>query len=422
MRTDAERDRDRILYSSAFQRLTGITQVASPETGAYFHNRLTHSLKVAQVGRRLAQYLLVKGRAASRPSPAVLNLDEDCVEAACLGHDLGHPPFGHVAEKKLNKLASAWGGYEGNAQSFRIVAKLALRDPKQGGLNLTRATMNGLLKYPWLKGEGPKEMGNKWGAYESEREDFAWVREGMKDQSPCVEAKIMDWADDVTYAVHDLEDFYRVGLVPLDRLTRDDVERDGFVGSLFDDEKETIPNQRLRREELTPGDIKNAVDFLFRSGFMRAEPYTGNAAQRAATRARSSALIDRFISAPGVRARWSEGNSPILIDRRYRAEVAVLKELTWRYVIKRPSLETLHRGQSHVIKTLHHIYCAAVEQGVFTLFPAFQQDELAERPQDKRIVTDFVAGLTEELAYELFHRLTGVSKGSILDAASGSGH
>jgi dGTPase len=155
---------------------------------------------------------------------------------------------------------------------------------------------------------------------------------------------------------------------------------------------------------------------------MRAEPYTGNASQRAGTRARSSALIDRFVSAPGVRARRSEGDSPILIDRRYRAEVAVLKELTWRYVIQRPSLETLHRGQSHVIETLHGIYCRAAEKEEFTLFPAFQQDELAERPEDNRIVTDFVAGLTEEMAYELFHRLTGVSRGSILDAASGSAH
>jgi dGTPase len=216
MRTDGERDRDRILYASAFQRLSGITQVASPETGAYFHNRLTHSLKVAQVGRRLAQYLRVKSREASRPSPSVSNLDEDCVEAACLGHDLGHPPFGHVAEEMLDELASAWCGFEGNAQSFRIVAKLALRDPRQGGLNLTRVTLNGLLKYPWLKGEGPKEKGDKWGAYESEREDFVWVREDVDDQNPTVEAEIMDWADDVTYAVHDLEDFYRVGLVPLD--------------------------------------------------------------------------------------------------------------------------------------------------------------------------------------------------------------
>jgi dGTPase len=282
--------------------------------------------------------------------------------------------------------------------------------------------MNGLLKYPWLKGEGPKEKGNKWGAYESEREYFAWVREGLEDQRPSVEAEIMDWADDVTYAVHDLEDFYRVGLVPLDRLTRDDAEQDSFVRDLFDDDKETIPNERLRRESLTHGDVKNAVDFLFRSGFIRAEPYTGNASQRAATRARSSALIDRFISAPGVRARRSESGGPILIDRRYRAEVAVLKELTWRYVIQRPSLETLHRGQSHVIETLHGIYCGAAEQEEFTLFPAFQQDELAERPEDNRIVTDFVAGLTEEMAYELFHRLTGVSKGSILDAASGSAY
>ncbi|MGB9286651.1 MAG: dNTP triphosphohydrolase, partial [Candidatus Sulfotelmatobacter sp.] len=119
-RTPAQRDRDRILYSSSFRRLAEVTQVVSASSGYVFHNRLTHSLQVAQVGRRLAEKLCKK-----YPALTTDLICPDVVEAACLAHDLGHPPFGHVAEHRLNELAKAYGGFEGNAQSFRIVSSLA---------------------------------------------------------------------------------------------------------------------------------------------------------------------------------------------------------------------------------------------------------------------------------------------------------
>lgn len=152
-RTETQRDRDRILYSSAFGRLAGITQVASSSPGASFHNRLTHSFKVAQVARRLAERL----REEEREVELVDNLDPDAAEAAALGHDTGHPPFGHIAEEVLARAMADAGGYEGNAQSFRIVCRLAMRDPSQPGLNLTPTTLNGMLKYPWLPGEHPTD-------------------------------------------------------------------------------------------------------------------------------------------------------------------------------------------------------------------------------------------------------------------------
>src|SRR5271170_455642 len=146
-RTEFQRDRDSILYSSALQRLSTTTQVVSGEQGRVFHNRLTHSLQVAQVGRRLAEKLKLK-----QPDLATLyRLNEDVVEAACLAHDLGHPPFGHLAETALNKLARksrGIQGFEGNAQSFRIVTVLAFRSEKFEGLNLTRQTLRAILKYP----------------------------------------------------------------------------------------------------------------------------------------------------------------------------------------------------------------------------------------------------------------------------------
>src|SRR4051794_5153304 len=157
-RSESERDRDRVLYSSAFQRLAGITQVASAEVGQEFHNRLTHSLKVSQVASRMARRL-----AESRGlGPA--ELDPDATEAAAFAHDLGHPPFGHIAEEELNALSQDWGGFEGNAQSFRIVNLLSLRDLRFRGLNLTWRTLNAMIKYPWMRDLKDPARKKKWGA------------------------------------------------------------------------------------------------------------------------------------------------------------------------------------------------------------------------------------------------------------------
>src|SRR5262249_18124365 len=148
-------------------------------------------------------------------------IDPSVVEAACLAHDLGHPPFGHTAEEALDELAKNFGGFEGNAQSFRIVTKLAFKSLKYPGLDLTRATLAAILKYPWLKGQN-KQKPDKWGAYASEREDFKFARE-LGHLAPfqlTVEAALMDWADDVTYSVHDVEDFYRAGRIPMHLLAR----------------------------------------------------------------------------------------------------------------------------------------------------------------------------------------------------------
>ena len=418
LRSEAERDRDRILYSSAFQRLVGITQVASPETGAGFHNRLTHSIKVAQVGRRLAQALKARNEKHSSPVRLIAALDEDTVEASCLGHDLGHPPFGHVAETELNSLAKSWGGFEGNAQSFRILTALALRDLNFAGLNLTRATLNGVLKYPWRQDVTDSKKKSKWGVYASELAVFDWVREGSRADERALEAELMDWADDVTYAVHDLEDFYRVGLVPLDLLASDPLELQRFRSGLFERDNESEPPEKAPRPKFGKQLLDDTVEFLLgREGLAAASHYRGSVVDRVTTRARSSTLIDRYINAVEI---GSGRRTPIRIAKEYKAEVAVLKELTWFYVIRRPSLETLHRGQRAVIRRLHRIYCSAATAGELSIFPEAQRDQLRETPDDLRVVTDFVSGLTEEMAYELHHRLTGESKGSILDAAGRS--
>jgi dGTPase len=415
LRTETQRDRDRVLYTSSFQRLAGITQIASPDIGSILHNRLTHSLKVAQVARRLAEAAKSKNSLRNKPLMMIDRLDPDAVETAALAHDLGHPPFGHVAEKKLDVLSAGWGGFEGNAQSFRIITTIAQRDSRYKGLNLTRVCLNGLLKYPWFRDPSDRKKASKWGAYMSESTHFDWARKGLATDRRTVEAEIMDWADDVTYAVHDMEDFHKIGLVPLDRLASDEAERSRFVESFKDDAGALL--QKFTDEGLTEGDVLAATDFLFSGLLAGLRPFDGTRSARATLRAAASVLISRYVAALSPRPKPAAGESLVRVEISARAEVAVLKELAWFYIINRPSLATVQYGQERVIEELHGIYHdAAQEPKLHKLFPSAQQEVLREAAHDMRCVTDLVASLTEDLAFELYARLTGVKKGSILDA------
>lgn len=287
-RSETQRDRDRILYSSAFGRLAGITQVASSSPGASFRNRLTHSFKVAQVARRLAERL----KTEEGDVELVDKLDVDATEAAAIGHDTGHPPFGHIAEEILAEAMSDAGGFEGNAQSFRIVCRLAMRDPEHPGLNLTPTTLNGMLKYPWLPGEHPTDPDStKFGAYWSDRNDFlaAQGKSTVRPGQRTLEAELMDWSDDITYAVHDLDDFYRVGLVPLERLRTDGDERQRFFESFF----AADGTLRDKFDGAEPEHLRDRLDFLFQ-GRLVFDPFVGTGTQRAQLRQATSNLIGDF--------------------------------------------------------------------------------------------------------------------------------
>ena len=334
-------------------------------------------------------------------------IDSDVVQAACLAHDLGHPPFGHTAEEELKILAKEAGLrdlFEGNAQSFRIVTTLAFRSPVHAGLDLTCATLGAILKYPRLKDDN-----KKWGAYDSESWDFEWASQllpGPGERS--VEAEIMDWSDDITYAVHDVEDFYRAGRIPLHLLNdrKYDRERKTFYDEVFDRRKgEGGVWTQYSRVELEAA-FESVVGI-----FEIDRPYDGTQGHRAKLRKFSSECINLFVKALSVRKPSDQNKRAVEINPQYEKQVVMLKEMTWHYVITAPSLTTLQHGQRKLIRGLFECLLTAAQKGNFGVFPSFYREKL-EKATDTalaRLVIDLIAGLTERQCIDIFRTLTGLS-------------
>jgi dGTPase len=411
-REPGQRDRDRVLYTSAFQRLAEVTQVLAPDEGHVFHNRLTHSLKVAQVARRLCEKLIVEQSDTAKR----LGVNPDVVETAALAHDLGHPPFGHVAEEELDKLVTHAGledGFNGNAQSFRIVTTLALRSPDYAGLDLTRASLNALLKYPWLRGPTGKPH-HKWGAYATELAQFEWARALCPngDRRKCAEAELMDWADDVTYAVHDVADFFRAGLIPLDRLGEDADERRRFLEGTFTRHKQQgVDSECVYTQPQLEETLERLTELMPFN-----ERYTGTTEHRSALRSYTAGLIGGYMKALQLRIPSTPDDPWVEVDSELRKEVFLLKELTWHYVILDPSLIKLQYGQRHMIRRLFVIFSKAAKSSALGVFPYAYRDLLQAAGDNvtlkTRLVCDYISGMTERQAISTYQKLMGFSRDS----------
>ena len=413
-----ERDRDRILYSSAFFRLSGVTQVVRADEADIFHNRLTHSIKVAQMGRRMAQEIV-------RTSPDlsdIYGVDPEVVEAACLAHDLGHPPFGHLAEKALDELVRDNGdneGFEGNAQSFRIVTKLAVRFDTFDGLDLTRATLAAIIKYPWFRNFQSKNKAKKWGAYCSENEDFEFAREFWRQnygEVKTAEAELMDWADDIAYSVHDLEDFHRAQLIPWQLVADQTHDHCKQLIEAACKAWHRAPNDaegRLMRAHQRIFDLIRGID----DDFLR-EPYEGTRKQRQFIRLITSLLVGNYIRGISLKDPKSinAGDSVVSIDSDLEDELKVLKQITRYYVISNPSLAAQQEGYKRIIINLFDdIFAASNGQTPTFLPPKFLHIFEIPKISRARATADCISSLTEREALALHQRLRGITSGSVLD-------
>ena len=382
-RSEFERDRARVLHSQALRRLAATTQVVAAGEEDFPRTRLTHSLEVAQIGRELG---------------AALGCDPDLVDAAGLAHDLGHPPYGHNGETALDAVARPCGGFEGNAQTLRALtrleAKILAPDGAPAGLNLTRAVLDATVKYPWPRREGER----KFGVYADDRPAFDWVRAGAPDGRRCLEAQVMDWADDVAYSVHDVEDGVHAGHVKIDALDR------AAVCELAADSYSPEP----------AGDLAAVLDDLLDRPVLRdLADYDGSRGAQVALKRATSELTGRFVSAAVAATRERAGDGPLrryaadlVVPRRVAAECALLKAVAGRYVMNRRDVTTV---QSRQRELLTELVVLLTDRAPAALDPALRPDWLAA-PDDAarlRVVVDQVAGLTDLSAPAWHARLAG---------------
>lgn len=526
-RSAFERDLDRIKYTEEFRRLKDVTQVARAGESYLYHDRLSHSLKVAQVGRRFAEYIR---RQEGKDEPVSYEVNPAMVEAGCLAHDLGHPPFGHLAESTLDELLQektnpyletndltpsdadlpenldpadiddldaylqATQGedleenglsgirFEGNAQSFRILTRLANHRDAHSGLALTVGVLLSVGKYPYGRGEWfnskahdkldpwPEEPESvegrstgKFGFYEEDKYFSKTVRYAGAKGEEFVEGRtaaagIMDYADDLTYAIHDLTDFYMDGRLPLDRLLREalaEVDPDDEEG-LNETDYEQAPRRELKdlHDELeydadiaTPTDVVTSLvttAILVGENLSLLEPFTGESEQRDELEAFTSFLIEYYLNEiyysdlsdhdvedtndAYVTLQCDDEKCELYLSERLEEQLSILQQITRYYVIQQPSLMAQQRGQREIIReTFEALYEEAGKENLsWSAIPSPYRDRLEAdysqitglnntAEEKARVVADFITAMTEPQLVALHERLTGTNPGSLQD-------
>lgn len=444
-RTEAQRDRDRLLYSAQFRRLANVTQVITPPGYApTMHNRLTHSLKVAQVARSIAN-LLTEDAANTVLLHKLGGLDPDACEAASLAHDIGHPPFGHVGEAVLDRLArkelGLRDGFEGNAQSLRILTTGTLRNLDQQGLDLSCATLAGIAKYPWTRGTPPcqtedrqipgqqapaqlrcpngigcgrdcsrKRTWTKFNFYAEQEDLIGRVREfaGVEPGIQTLEASVMDLADDISYAVHDLEDFLLSGIIDHNRVLEslDNFEKCDVRGG--HSERDTLEalaislrikyGQRFNDDDFAESvgyiteQLTSLFELLYRSTKVKHSEKIARVAQFAASE------IGEYVNPEGIelseKILWDYGPH-ISLNSRLWHRVQIFKWITRTFIIGEADIALLQRGQKHIMEKLVlelHRWAADGEDQERLPRPLLEQIEVAREQGDGRASIGYAAG------------------------------
>ncbi len=372
-RTPYQRDRARVLHSAGFRRLAAKTQVHTAGSDDFLRTRLTHSLEVAQISREMGERL---------------GCDPDVVDVAGLAHDLGHPPFGHNGEHALHQVAESCGGFEGNAQTLRVLTRLEAKVPG-AGLNLTRASLDATCKYPW-----PLEPGRrKFGVYADDRAVFDWLHPADRGERRCLEAQVMDWADDVAYSVHDVEDGVHGGYLALRPLLEDADERAALcadVAATYSDE--SVDDLAVALDQLLADPVVTDV-----------AGYDGTFRSQIGLKRMTSILTGRFVASAVGATQSRYGTDPVrryaadlIVPRTVRNQCALLKGMALRYVMRTRAAEDWYEQQRVILVELVDALRrtpSALDKVFGPLFEAAESDAEA-----LRVVIDQVASLTDTAA------------------------
>ncbi|GGK61447.1 deoxyguanosinetriphosphate triphosphohydrolase [Ornithinimicrobium pekingense] len=382
-RRDFARDRARVVHSAALRRLAATTQVVRPASDDFVRNRLTHSLEVAQIGREFG---------------AALGCDADVVDTACLAHDIGHPPFGHNGETVLDELAAGIGGFEGNAQTLRVLTRLEAKrthpDGRSAGLNLTRASLDAATKYPWPRGGGGPGTGRKFGVYADDLDVFAWLRRGAAEgpaDRRCLEAQVMDWSDDVAYCVHDVEDAIASQRVDPAALRSPTTQAD--VATLA---------QEWYAPDLEVEVLRAALGEVLDSGWVP-DRHDGTRRDLAALKDMTSRLIGHFVHTVelATRERYGQGvlsryAADLVVPDRIRAQAAALKAVAAHFVMLSDERRQVMSTEREVLESLVGRY----RDDPSLLDPVHREahDAAADDAAALRAVIDQVASLSDARA------------------------
>ncbi len=387
-RTEFARDRARVTHSSALRRLGAKTQVLQPGSNDFARTRLTHSLEVAQVGREMA---------------VEFGIDPDIVDTACLAHDLGHPPFGHNGEKGLNEWAKDFGGFEGNAQTLRLLTrieqKVYSKDGVAFGLNLTRASLDASCKYPWTREFAIEDSGAdrsiKFGVYEDDVPVFEWLRQGAKDRVKCFEAQIMDFSDDVAYSVHDFEDAVVEGFIKLEQL-KGSTQEQAIVAEI----------ERWNGSRISSSNLAAALDRLQANQYWLTT-YTGTPKDAGQLKNLTSSVIGSFVSrttaetfkanADSLFARYA---ADVIVPEEVEAEIAIFKGLASYFLMSLQDRVRYYDDQRALLSELANVLLASNGKDLdgYSL-EAWKKSKTDT--QKHRVIVDQIAVLTDAAAEKL---------------------
>lgn len=468
-RSPGRKDRDRLVYAEGFHRLAGVTQVMSPNLHSpRMHNRFTHSLKVGQLARSIAEAQIRLARNDTDLKTRILELgglDADVAESAGLAHDIGHAPFGHIGEAALDRIARSstmlpgalvfglMNGFEGNAQTFRCITKL---DPYKHlglGLNLTSATRAAVIKYPWAR--APLHLGrqedhelkykqerlyrlhwDKFGYYESELTEFedarSWLPGEIKNnERQSLEATVMDIADDITYAIHDFEDYYRANHLDLREVIKELTEflleeppPENRFRAVEAKLQRDYPNQfELEALKKSVKKVKNELSTQFEVQFQ------GTDLQMRKLRQFVSRLLGELVNAVKFEKGTprSDVGAYLFLDTDAWHTIQVFKAILFEFVIAKSDFGLAQRGQQHVIESLaNHLLDwsnSTRKNGASRLPPRFQEGLDSCGPNStlgprERAVLDFVCTLTDAQAYDMFQTLNAITNPEIVHPKS----